>query len=285
MKTYPFSQIQDLLNAANSVLIALPKDVNLDQVAGGLALFLSLQKASRQTTIVCPEAMRVEFSRLVGVDKISEKPAGSDLAVTFNYPIDGIEKVTSNDEGGKLNLVVKLKAGQPPIDPTQISFSPVGANADLIFTLGLRKLDGLGKIYFENKELFDKKPVIDIDNNSANSAFGRVNLIDQESSSISEIVSFIISGAQLPIDADIATNLILGLESATQNFQSSTAMADTFEAAALALKSGGRRGGVSIASPKTEEERGVAVEPPVKEPETPSSDWLEPKIYKGSTLP
>lgn len=293
MKAYSYSQIQDYLNTARTVLIAMPKDISFDQVAAGLALYLSLQKAGRQVMIACPDPMRVEFSRLVGVDKVADKLTGSDIAITLNYPIDGIEKVTSNDQDGKLNLVVKLKTGQPPIDFSQVSFSQVGANADLIFTIGLRKFEGLGKIYYDNKELFESKPIINIDSNNTNSAYGKLNIIDAEASSISEITSFIITGAQLPEDADIATNLMLGIESATDNLQSITVTADTFEAAAAALRAGGRRSGIiqgelsstTINKPQNPElEKKPASEIP-QQPAEPTSDWLEPKIYKGSTLP
>ena len=286
MKNYPFAQIQEQLNSAGNILIALPKGVNFDTVAGGLALSLTLQKMGKKISVVCPDPMRVEFSRLVGVDKITDKPVGSDLAIVFNYPLDSIEKVTSNDNDGKLNLIVKLKAGQAPIDQSQISFTPAGVSADLIFTVGLHKFEGLGKIYFDNKELFDQKPIVNLDNNTGNAAYGKINIVDPESLSISEMVSLLVHGMQLPIDADIASNIMLGLETATDNFRSLKTTADTFEAAALALRSGGRRSQMTITTPQPTPTPTVVPTPPAETvAETPRNDWLEPKIYKGSTLP
>lgn len=293
MKNYPFTQIQELLNSANHVLITLPKGVTFDQIAGGLALSLCLQKTGKQVTVVCPDPMRVEFSRLVGVDKVTDKPTGSDLAISFNYPLDGIEKVTSNDDGGRLNLIVKLKSGQTPINPTQINFSPAGANADLIFTIGLHKFEGLGKIYFDNRQLFEQKPIINIDNNSANAAYGKINIVDTESFTVTEIISFLISGMQLPADADISSDLMLGLETATDNFKNLKTTADTFEAVAFALRTGGRRMGMTIGettAPVTAPATPIDSLPinpaPVAETPAPATtDWMEPKIYKGSMLP
>lgn len=293
MKNYPFTQIQEQLNSANNILIALPKGVNFDTIAGGLALSLTLQKMGKKVSVVCPDSMRVEFSRLVGVDKITDKPAGSDLAIVFNYPLDSIEKVTSNDNDGKLNLIVKLKAGQSPIDQSQISFTPAGVSADLIFIIGLHKFEGLGKIYFDNKELFDQKPIVNLDNNTGNAAYGKINIIDPEALSISEMVSFLVHGMQLPIDADIASNIMLGLETATDNFRSLKTTADTFEAAAIALRSGGRRNQMTMTAPPPAQPAATPLTEPIAETlktqekpiETSGNDWLEPKIYKGSTLP
>jgi len=91
---------------------------------------------------------------------------------------------------------------------------------------------------------------------------------------------------QLSIDADIASNIMLGLETATDNFRSLKTTADTFEAAALALRSGGRRSQMTITTPQPTPTPTVVATPPAETvAETPRNDWLEPKIYKGSTLP
>lgn len=284
MKDYPNAQIQELLDNASNILIALPKGVYFDQLAAGLALSLCLQKIGKKVTVVCPDPMRVEFSRLVGVDKVTDKPSGNDLAITFEYPLEGIEKVTSDDNNGKLCLTVKIKNSQPAIKPEQVIFTSAGANSDLIFTVGLRKFEGLGKIYLDYKEIFDTKPIINIDNNLANTAYGKINIIDPGSCALSETINYLILEMQMPVDADIATNILLGLEAATDNFRSLKVTADTFEAASQALRAGGRRGGITSSTPE------ATFSAPSPTPELPSAkeparDWMEPKIYKGSTLP
>src|SRR4030042_992447 len=107
--SYPFNELQPQLSSGRNFLIAFPQRANFDQVAASLALYLSLRKAGKNVHIVSPEPMRVEFSHLVGVDKVSNKITGGDLVVTLDFPIANIDKVSYNDEGGKLNLVVKGK--------------------------------------------------------------------------------------------------------------------------------------------------------------------------------
>ena len=78
------------------------------------------------------------------------------------------------------------------------------------------------------------------------------------------MIASILKILNLPFDEDMAVNLLAGIKSATNNFQSTNVSAETFEAAALCLRAGARQA----------EEKKVA---------SPSSDWLAPKIYKGTT--
>lgn len=269
-KNYPFGEIQRLLGPAQNILICLPKSVTLDQAAAGLSLFLSLNKAGKSANIVCPEPVTVGLSHLVGVDKVQDKAPGSNLVLTINAPIADIDKVSTTDDGQHLSLVISAKPQASPITQNQIIFSQSGLGADLIITVGTRKLDGLGKIYLENQGVFSAKPIINIDNNSQNANFGRLNILDVNTLSCSEIAAAIIVGINFSIDEDIGSNLLLGLREATNNFQDPRVSADTFEAAAFSLGSGRKE--EKVLPPK--EEKKII----------PPSEWLEPKIYKGSTL-
>ena len=278
MKTYPFGEIQRLLGPAQNILICLPKGVTLDQAAAGLCLFLSLSKTGKSVNIISSEPMTVGFSHLVGLDKITDKILGGNLVLTVNAPISDIDKISTTDDGQHLSLVIVPKVGTPPVTREQIIFNQAGGGADLIITLGTRKLEGLGKVYLENQALFQQKPIINIDNTPQNTNFGRLNIVDLDSLSCSEMIVGIISSLGLPIDEDIGSNLIQGIQQATANFQNPKVSADTFEAAAFCLRAGGRREEI----PQKEE-----VVKKVEEKKAPAapSEWLEPKIYKGSTLP
>ena len=59
--------------------------------------------------------------------------------------------------------------------------------------------------------------------------------------STSEIVASLIKESAFPVNEDIATNLLAGIEEQSKNFQSSEVTADTFEIFAELLKIGGRR--------------------------------------------
>ena len=62
-----------LIDSAQQVLLLLPSKPFMDQVAGGLSLYLSLSALNKNVAISCPAQMVAEYSRLVGVDKVTSE--------------------------------------------------------------------------------------------------------------------------------------------------------------------------------------------------------------------
>lgn len=268
-KNYPLPQIQEALQTSQRILIFLSKSASFDQVAAGLSLFLSLGKTGKQVSIVSPEPMTVDFSHLVGLNEIQTELPGGDLIMTLNYPVENIEKVfTTNEPSGSLQIVVKVKPEKEPVKKEEISFSAPGMTPQLVWTIGVHKPEGLGKIYQEKKEIL-QGTVVNLDNSSQNVSFGKINIIDT-AASLSEMMVAILTQMHLPFEVDIAANLLLGLKRATDSFQAPEVSADTFEAASIAMKAQKRLEGP------------VEITPSLGKP---PAEWLEPKIYKGSTLP
>mgnify|MGYP001071609725 CR=1 FL=1 len=257
-------ELQQVLSSSQSVLIIIPSNPSLDKVAAALSLYLSLEKNGKITTIVCSQPMTVEFSQLVGVDKITNRVGGKNLVISFDYVKDSIEKVSYNVENDKFNLVIQPKTGLPSLDAKKVTYSYSGTESDLIFVIGAQKLEDLGRFYEDEKESHSHKQVINIDYHQQNSKFGKLNIFNPQASSCSEIIALALKVLNLPFDKDIAVNLFIGIKSATSNFQSLNLSAEAFEAAALCFRAGAKQvEGKKISSP--------------------SSDWLTPKIYKGTT--
>lgn len=279
-KAYPFSQVQNLIGSAQKILVAVPKNPSFDQVASALSLYLSLGKAGKETFVVSPDKMVVGFSHLVGLDRVKTTLSSNDLVITLGCPIENVEKVFTTNEGAKsLQIIVRTKPDKAPVKKEDLSFSSQGALPDLIFTIGARKLEGLGSLYQERREMFTKVPIINIDNHPQNTSFGKINLVDSAASCLSEIIVALTSGLSLPIDQDIGTNLILGLKRATDNFQKQGVSADTLEAASIAMRFQEQR------SSEKRLEVGAEDKSSQQAAGQPPPEWLEPKIYKGSTLP
>jgi len=283
------SQLQSALATAQNIFIVLPGKPHFDQVAAGLGLYLSLTKAKKNVEIGCPTEMTVEFSSLVGVDKIRDSFQGGkdSLIIAFDYIEDAIEKVSYNIEGGKFNLVVKPKPGHPPLDSEKVNYTYSGGKMDLIFTLGAKSLSQLGKIYQANREVFGESQVINLDNDSRNQRFGQINLVNPEAASLSEEMASLVVQLRLPADEDIGSNLFQGIERQTRQFTSPRVNSNTFEAAAFCLKIGARKEARKFPisqrpSLKPMPPQISAKKPPLEpEEEKPKPDWFEPKIYKG----
>ena len=322
------NQFRSLLDQSQEVAIFVPKNPTLDDMAASLSLYLALSSRGKGVQVICPTPTTVEFSHLIGVDKVKNSlnggTSGRNLVISFPYQEGSIEKVSYNIENDTFNLVIEPREGYPTVTSDMIQYAHSGGNVDFIITIGTAKLANLDNNYNNNQAIFSEKPVINIDSNAQNQRFGRINIVETNVSSISELTASLLSGLGFNLDADLATNLLYGITSGSQNFSSNTTSAYTFEVAALCLRSGAKKPTTSSPQafpfPKTVRpffpkpqaissqpipssvyqpgpiiNKPSQVKPPLTSP--PSNqpakqnpqpetppDWLKPKIYKGSTL-
>ncbi len=270
---------KDYVNQANSIVILLPETAGRDGVAAGLALYLSLNQLGKSVSIVYPKPAVVGWSHLVGINKLSQNLGNKNFVISLDYIEGSIEKVSYNIDNNKFNLVIEPRPGAPLLDSKRVSYNYTGLTAELIITVAANSRESLGKYYTDNKQLFDEKPVVVIDNRINNAQFGKLNFVRPQAS-ISEMVALLLQSTQLPVDMDTASNLYDGITYATRNFTIPQINADTFEAAAFCLKMGGKK------TPVRQEEtpnREFGVTRPPDAPQPPP-DWMKPKIYKGSQL-
>lgn len=294
-----FSQI---INASNSVLIMLPTKPYFDQVAAALGLYLSLS-TKKETTISCPAEMLVEFHRLVGVDKITKDLGNKNMTLKFaGYQASDIEKVSYDIENGEFKLTVVPKPGFMAPTKDQVSVSYSGVSADTVILVG-----GANSSHFPilGKDLQGAK-ILHV-GTKALALTGNENVLSfaKPASSVSEIITSLIFEGNFDLGPDIATNLIAGIEEGTRNLRSFEVTAETFVAMAGLMKAGGRRilserisrdnypmGSIPGEKPvieKTSEQpvfsqTEPAADIPEEQPKQAPKDWLEPKIYKGTSV-
>jgi len=278
-KPYPFSEINSALAGSKNVGILLPEDPDYDIVAASLALFLSLKKAGKEVTIASPTPMRVEFSHLVGLDKITQRIVeDNSFVISVDYPVDNVAKVVFDDSKGKVDLIIKLKKDVPQISADKICFPAERGTPELYFLIGGKDYRTFDKLV--PLEQIQEKNTILINRGQVSFPFGKIKIVDPTASSYSEIITAVLITLSLPGDQDIAQNLFLGLSKATADFSSETALADTFEAAALCLRAGAKR---EFFQPTPHLQPSLKEETKAKSP-LPSPDWLTPKIYRGTSL-
>jgi hypothetical protein len=264
--------------------------------------------------------MTVEFNRLIGINKITQEIGNKNLVIEFSdYKASDIERVSYDIIDGKFRLTVipKVDVNAPTNDQVQINYS--GVSADTVILIG-----GANETHFpalSSKDLTSAKIIHIGTKDLATSSNKAIISIARPSSSVSEIVSFLIAESGLAMDEDIATNLLMGIEEATENFTGSGVGPDTFEIAAQLMRAGGRRGGGQVqtqqypqgaipgqipaqpiqpvrpvqpaqpvqSAPTTQIPQPANARPVTDKAqnetfeETPT-DWLKPKIYKGTTV-
>jgi len=290
------NKIRQSLTKAEDVLVALSQAPDLDAIASGLALYLGILKFGKKATIFCEDEIKVEFSNLIGINKITKVLGGRNFVISLDYKEGAIDKVSYNIENDKFNLVIQSRPGAPSLKADDVTYTYAGVAADLIFTINTFSLRNLGQIYEQKKDLFAQEKIINIDRQVENEKFGQINLVIPQAASTGEIITLLLRSLGIGIDKDIGTNLLLGITKATNNFSSPKTNATSFEAAALALRAGAKRIQDLKAKKKDfpfkvkkQTEEKVPFPSPVakveegKEEKAPP-EWLKPKIYKGSTL-
>lgn len=317
-------KIKDLLSQNENIGIAVGKNPGIDEMAASLSLYLALSQISKNITIVCPTDPIVEIASLVGINKVKKSfdgGANGDLTVTFPYKEGEIEKISYTLEEGKLNILVKAGENGLSFNEKDIEYKREGTAPGLVFVVGTPRISDLGTAF--EIETFKDSKIINIDYKPENQGFGDIPLIGKNASSVSELMANFITSLDLRMDVDIASNLLTGIISATDNFQSPATSSLAFETAAFLLKKGAvrqtkdsRKGVIedsffapksdlsnvrlqqqtpsfpktsafanALADKSADEKFGTEEKKPeVKSDEdNPPEDWLSPKIYKGST--
>jgi hypothetical protein len=297
-----------LIDSASSVLVVLPTKPYFDQVAAGLSLYLSVHDR-KEAFIFCPSPMTVGFNRLIGINKISTEIGSKNLTIKFaGYDAANIDKVSYDIDNGEFKLTVVPKSGMAAPQKEQLNVSYAGVSADLVILVG-----GANDSHF---------PILSSDE-LANAKIAHVGtrVLDTRREVLSfakpgattcELVANLIKENGLTIDTDTATNLVMGIEDGSANFTSSEVTPETFETFAYLLRSGGARMPKVKLSPMNfppgaipgKPFRAPVVQQPVtpmsqieSQPEivvpesgeespdiNPPSDWLQPKIYKGTSV-
>lgn len=281
-------RLQTLLQEAKNILIFLTKEPDLDSTASCLALYLSLSQKGKQVTVVCPDKMTVEKSDLFAVDKITDElgKGGKNLIISFPYVEGSIEKVSYNIENNRFNLVIEPRGEGNLLTKENVEFARAGEGADnfdLIFTIGVSDIVNLGKFQSTHQKILEGKPTVVISNKSVNLSFGTLRITSANNSSLSEIIALILAKLNMPMDRDIADNLLRGIKEKTSNF-SHNVTADSFEAAAICMrKVGDNRNFLGVKPTNTFSQVQPQQFPNHQNDQKKAPpDWLKPKIFRSS---
>lgn len=297
------NSIVDLTANSKSILILLPTNPHFDQVAAGTSLFVTLSEQSetrREIVLSCPSPMLVEFNRLVGVDKITSELGNKNLLISFkDYPVEDLDKVSYEIDGGEIKIKVEPKPGVSAPKKEQVDLGYSGIAADTVILIGGAH-DGhfpaLSKPEFRSVKLIH----IGVRDITLAEPYKPLSLAKQ-SSSVSEIMAELLKEAKFEIGSDIATNLLMGIEDASKTFSSPETSAETFALVAQLMNLGGKRLIKENIPPRHNFPQGsIPLRPyfqspgsaqQVQAPETEKQgqsqevpkSWLsQPKVYKGS---
>jgi hypothetical protein len=242
--TVDFSALGQVFPSAQSVICFIHPQATYDAVAAALSMCLAIRQTGKSCEVLCEEPMRVEYNYLVGIDKVQQSVGNRDLVIAFDYHEEQVDKVSYNinEETQRFELIISPKSGAQPLDPNTVNFSRSGLSADLIFLFGYHSMDEMGEVYKKEKYTLDQAYSVAFTQNKVN-PFARMHLaLRPENFSYSEMVFFVIRQLQMgEVKDDLATNLLSGMEYATERFMQANLPARVFESVAFLIRSGGRR--------------------------------------------
>lgn len=266
----PKQQASELIKQAHNIIIVTGKEPSNDQLSAAIAVQRALNKLQKQASVVITDALP-KSAELYDTQFISKDVQGvRDFIISLDMHSVVVDKLKYNVEGDKLDITITPLNGN--FNAKDVSFEQGPYKFDLVIALGVPHITKLDKIVEQNPTIFDGLHLINIDYHRINEEYGSVNYIDQNASSVCEmLVSLFESLEQGMIDESIATALYTGITSATHNFTTPSTSAKSMTVAAQMLAAGAKQQEivkVMNAKPKNEQAK---PEPKVPDAAAPTS--------------
>jgi len=225
---------QYLGNSKNILVIAGHRDIE-DTYPASLALLKVLKQNNKDTTLFSSGTIPENFYFLEG-DKGPERAINGprDIIISVDTSKGPVKQISYERTNSHLNIYITPNLGAR-IEEQDIHIGLAKFKYDLIVTLGLDDLGSLGEEFEHNASFFFETPIVNIDKNSSNERYGEVNIIEPTYSSCSEITSTLLKKwDEELITKEVATPLLCGIISTTNNFQNTRTKPNTlYEAAYL----------------------------------------------------
>lgn len=236
-------QIIDYLGKAKRFLIALPQNLNGDAMGAGLALAAFSRKLQKDVTLASAASTPAVLRFLPGADTLKgEISASATFVVSLGTTRVPLGELSYEQHEGRVDILLKPKAGAGNFSAQDISFRPGKAPYDLIVTLDTPSLEHLGAIYEKNTDLFFETPIVNIDHHPNNENYGQINYVDLTATSTAEILTALIENYDKTLlDEDMATCLLAGLIVETNSFQHVRTTPRSFLKASALVSAGARQ--------------------------------------------
>lgn len=229
------SQIKDLLASAQKILLATKKTPSIDGMGSMLALGDILKKQEKAVTYLCEGFIKEKFAFLPSSNEIQTKLPPKSLIVSIDLKGNQIEKINYETKDGRLDLIITPKQGE--ISAESIEFFETNLNFDLVVTLDTAELALLGQVAQIHTQGLGKVAILNIDGNAKNAQYGKINFIDEASSSTAEALFSLLQNLSFSLSKDAATALLAGIVERTFGFRQNVT-ARTFAAASTLTQLG-----------------------------------------------
>jgi len=227
-------QLQDLFNNAKDILIITKEQPTIDGLCSCLALYhllsnvKNVQGKNKRVVLAISGRNGTQYSLLPGSEKIVSELGLRDFVIGVNGYLDNaIENVNWYADKGRLNVVFKSNPEVPmQFDLKNLDPFYAGANFDVVVVIDTALPTDLGNAYRQDPGMYAELPVVNISKDTTNTRFGRVNIVDPQVGSVSELCYQLAQILRLPMTSDVAGLFNLGVRAGTNNFQNKGSQSD-----------------------------------------------------------
>lgn len=234
--------IAELINKSQNILVIAPRYPSPDAFCAALALYGYLRQQQKAAQVVAEAADIGEqfgFTRFAEALQSSGGNGDKEFVIQVNLAKTKVKEFRYDVVGDTMRIFLTPEQGM--FAPADVSATESKLPYDCVIAIGASALDRLGNIFARHREFFYATPVINIDNQSHNENYGRVNHIVVAAPTLSEIVAGLLwSMEAAPLPEAVSTNLLGGIIAATQIFRAPGMTPQTFQAAARLMEQGGR---------------------------------------------
>ncbi len=213
-------QFRKLIEESENCLVVIPKQYRVDNIVSALALGRFLSSLNKKYDLVCDDIGFKNFYKFLnGVEEFSQNLTLSNkLLIQIDISDINIKDIAHKKQDNFLKIYITPEEGKLKTD--NIKFEAQDYNYDLIIVLGSSDLNSLGSVFTENTELFYSIPIINVDHQPENEHFGKINIVDLGSISVSEVLyTLFMEIDQDFIQEDIATLLLYGIVDKTRGYR------------------------------------------------------------------
>lgn len=237
MDLTPKQQASEAIRQAQSILLVTGQRPNIDQVASMVALTHALRKLGKKVSPLVTDRVP-GGAQFIAKSVVETSLAGSrDFIVQLDLAKAEVDKVKYTVDDGKLNVHITPYSGG--FTPSDVSFTQGDYHFDLVIALGVPRRANLDRVFEQNPNLMQTVPMLNVDYHRINEQHGAINLLETNSSTLSEMVLALTESVQPGLlDAQIGTALLAGIMAATDRFTAPSTTAKSLTVAAQMMAMG-----------------------------------------------
>lgn len=233
-------KIIELVEKSEYVSVFLPPNARLDHLAAAEVLVSLLEERGKQVGFLSkPEPERAlapdYFKRIFSI-----KAPPKEFVVSIKTTESPVSQLRYEKQPDGVDIILSPKSS--PLDSQMVSFREGKVLCDLAILLGIGDADNFTGADCLNPEFFTETPLINVDFSEKNKKYGEVNLVDENCSSLSEIIYDLAAAfREEPLSGEQATMLLTGILNQTEKFRSPKTNADTLMSSSELLRLGASR--------------------------------------------